>query len=79
VFAGALTDLNDLMASANGNLFSNTTSYVTDYLAPKNNPGMTYVISEVSPAAGHGGPLLGTLYGGFTRPSLRCARPRCRR
>jgi len=65
VFAGTLTDLNDLMASANGNLFSNTTSYVTDYLAPKNNPGMTYVISEVSPAAGQGGPLLGTLYGGI--------------
>src|SRR6202035_414559 len=42
-----------------------TISYVTDYLTPKNNPGMTYVISEVSPAAGQGGPLLGTLYGGI--------------
>jgi uncharacterized protein (TIGR03437 family) len=65
VFPGSLTDFNDLMAAANGNLFSNTTSYVTEYLAPKNNPGMMYVISEVSPAGGQGGPLLGTLYGGI--------------
>ena len=65
VFPGNLTTFDDLMAAANGNLFSNTTSYVTDYLMPKNNPGMTYVISEVSPAAGQGGALLGTLYGGI--------------
>ena len=65
VLPGNLTTFDDLMAAANGNLFSNTTSYVTDYLAPKNNSGMTYVISEVSPAAGQGGPLLGTLYGGI--------------
>ena len=65
VFPGNLTTFDDLMAAANGNLFSNTTSHVTDYLMPKNNPGMTYVISEVSPAAGQGGPLLGTLYGGI--------------
>ena len=65
VFPGAFTAFNDLMAAANANLYSNTTSYVTDYLAPKNNPGMTYVISEVSPAAGQGGQLLGTLYGGI--------------
>jgi uncharacterized protein (TIGR03437 family) len=65
VFPGTFTTFNDLMAAANANLYSNTTSYVTDYLAPKNNPGMTYVISEVSPAAGQGGPLLGKLYGGI--------------
>src|SRR5580700_7907188 len=53
------------MAAANGNLFSNTTSYLTDYLMPKNNSGVSYVISEVSPAAGQGGQLLGTLYGGI--------------
>jgi len=52
------------MAAANANLFSNTTSYVTDYLMPKNNSGVSYVISEVSPAGGQGGPLLGRLYGG---------------
>jgi len=62
---GNFTTFNDLMAAANANLFSNTTSYVTDYLASKNPPGMSYVISEVSPAAGQGGPLLGKLYGGI--------------
>jgi uncharacterized protein (TIGR03437 family) len=65
VFPGTLTTFNDLMAAANGNLFSNTTSYVTDYLAPKNKAGMTFQISEVSPSGGQGGPLLGTLYGGI--------------
>jgi hypothetical protein len=34
---------------------------VTDYLMPKNNPGVAYVISEVSLASGQGGPLLGYL------------------
>jgi hypothetical protein len=53
------------MAAANGNLFSDTTSYVTDYLMPRNNPGVTYVISEVSPSGGQGGVLLGKLYGGI--------------
>jgi uncharacterized protein (TIGR03437 family) len=65
VLPGNLTSFSDLMGAANASLFSNTTGYVTDYLAPKNNPGMSYVISEVSPAAGQGGPLLGTLYGGI--------------
>jgi uncharacterized protein (TIGR03437 family) len=64
VFPGDLTSFNDLMAAANANLYSNTTSYLTDYLMPKNSSGVTFVISEVSPAAGQGGPLLGTLYGG---------------
>ena len=64
VFPGNLTTFDDLMAAANANLFSNTTSYVTNYLMPKNNSGISYVISEVSPASGQGGPLLGTLYGG---------------
>jgi hypothetical protein len=65
VFPGNLTTFSDLMAAANGNLFSNTTSHVTDYLMPKNNSGVPYLISEVSPAAGQGGVLLGTLYGGI--------------
>jgi hypothetical protein len=65
VYPGNLTTFDDLMAAANGNLFSNCTSYVTDYLMPKNKPGMTYVISEVSPSGGQGGLLLGTLYGGI--------------
>jgi hypothetical protein len=60
------------MTAANGNLSSRTTSHVTDYLMPKNKSGVTYLISEVSPSDGHGGPedvkegpLLGTLYGGI--------------
>jgi uncharacterized protein (TIGR03437 family) len=65
VSPGDLTTFNDLMAAANGQLFSNTTSHVTDYLTPRNPPGMTYVISEVSPAGGQGGLLLGSLYGGI--------------
>ncbi len=64
VLPGNLTTFSDLMGAANLTLSSNTTSYVTDYLAPKNKPGITYQISEVSPAGGQGGPLLGTLYGG---------------
>jgi hypothetical protein len=32
---------------------------------PRNNSGVTYLISEVSPSDGHGGVLLGTLYGGI--------------
>jgi hypothetical protein len=65
VFPGNLTTFDDLMAAANWNLFSNTTSYVTDYLAPKNKPGITYIVSEVSPSGGQGGLLLGSLYGGI--------------
>jgi hypothetical protein len=65
VYPGNLTSFDDLMAAANQNLFSNTTSHVTDYLMPKNEPDVTYLISEVSPSAGQGGPLLGTLYGGI--------------
>jgi hypothetical protein len=72
VFPGNLTTFDDLMAAANGNLLSRTTSHVTDYLMPKNKSGVTYLISEVSPSDGHGGPadvkegpLLGTLYGGI--------------
>jgi hypothetical protein len=63
------TTFGDLMAAANGNLLSRTTSHVTDYLManPLNEPG-PYVISEVSPSpgeAGNGLVLLGTLYGGI--------------
>jgi hypothetical protein len=62
------TTFDDLIAAANGNLLSRTTSYVTDYLMPKNEPGVTYLISEVSPSpgeAGKGPVLLGSLYGGI--------------
>jgi hypothetical protein len=65
VYPGNLTSFDDLMAAANENLFSNTTSHVTDYLMPMNNSEVTYLITEVSPAAGQGGVLLGTLYGGI--------------
>jgi hypothetical protein len=65
VYPGNLTTFDDLMAAANGNLFSRTTSHVTDYLMPRNESGVTYLISEVSPSAGQGGVLLGTLYGGI--------------
>jgi hypothetical protein len=65
VYPGSFMSFDELMAAANENLFSNTTSHVTDYLMPLNDPGVPYLISEVSPAAGHGGLLLGTLYGGI--------------
>ena len=65
VLPGNLTTFDDLMAAANKTLFSNTTTYVTDYLMPMNKAGMTYVISEVSPSGGQGGLLLGKLYGGI--------------
>jgi hypothetical protein len=65
VYPGNLTTFDDLMAAANRNLFSNSTSHVTDYLMPRNNPEVMYLVSEVSPAAGQGGVLLGTLYGGI--------------
>jgi hypothetical protein len=53
------------MALANGNLATNTISYVTNYLMPLNNTGVTYMITEQDAASGHGGPLNGTLYGGI--------------
>ncbi|HXR03151.1 MAG TPA: hypothetical protein VN836_00410 [Verrucomicrobiae bacterium] len=62
---GSLTNFSDLMALANGNLVTNTTSYVTNYLMPLNNTGVTYMITEQDAASGHGGPLDGTLYGGI--------------
>jgi len=62
---GNYSNFDDLMALANGNLVSNTTSYVTTNLMPKNNPGMTYMITEQDAASGHGGILNGTLYGGI--------------
>ena len=75
---GNPTTFENLMATANGNLFFNTTSHVTDYLMPRNKSGVTYLISEVSPSDGQGGPsvgtvgtdkkdgpLLGSLYGGI--------------
>jgi hypothetical protein len=65
VYPANVTTFEDLMAAANGNLSSRTTSHVTDYLMPRNNSGVTYMISEVSPLDGHGGLLLGTLYGGI--------------
>jgi hypothetical protein len=63
--SGSFTNFDDLMALANGNLATNTTSYVTNYLMPLNNAGMTYMITEQDAASGHGGRLNGTLYGGI--------------
>ena len=62
---GNFTNFDDLMALANGNLVSNTTSYVSNYLMPRNDSGMTYMITEQDAASGHGGPLNDTLYGGI--------------
>ena len=62
---GNLSNFDDLMALANGNLATNTTSYVTNYLMPLNNADVTYIITEQDAASGHGGPLNGTLYGGI--------------
>src|ERR1700692_4173703 len=47
--------------AANGNLSFNTTSHVTDYRMPRNKSGVTYLISEVSPSDGQGGPSVGTV------------------
>ena len=76
VFPGNLTTFDDLMAAANGNLFSNTTSHVTDYLMPKNKPGMTYLISEVSPSGDRAVCFLARSMVEFTLPNLHCACPR---
>jgi hypothetical protein len=62
---GKFTNFSDLMALANGNLATNTTSYVSNYLMPRNNAGAIYMITEQDAASGHGGPLNGTLYGGI--------------
>jgi hypothetical protein len=59
------TNFDDLMARANGNLATNTTSYVTNYLMRLNDADMTYMITEQDAASGHGGLLNGTLYGGI--------------
>jgi hypothetical protein len=61
----SLTNFSDLMALANGNLVSNTTSYVTGYLMPRNKTNATYMITEQDAASGHGGVLNDTLYGGI--------------
>ena len=50
----ALTNFSDLMAYDNGLLASNTTSYVTNYLATNNNPNVTFMITEFQPVQGSG-------------------------
>lgn len=70
----ALTDTNffDLMAYDNGLLFSNTTSYVTNYLMT-NNPNVNFMITEFQPVQGSGAGTTNqnpnlpsmTLYGGI--------------
>jgi hypothetical protein len=62
---GSLTNFNDLIALANGVLVSNATSQVTNYLMPRNQTNVVYLITEYDPASGSGGPLDGTLYGGI--------------
>jgi hypothetical protein len=71
----ALNDTNflDLMAYDNGLLFSNTTSYVTNYLMPNNPTNVTYMITEFQPVQGSGAGTTNqnpnepsmTLYGGI--------------
>jgi hypothetical protein len=48
------TNFADLMAYDNGILFSNTASYVTNYLIPTNPPGTTFMITEFQPVQGSG-------------------------
>jgi hypothetical protein len=70
----ALMDTNflDLMAYDNGLLFSNTTSYVTNYLMT-NNPNVNFMITEFQPVQGSGAGTTNqnpnlpsmTLYGGI--------------
>ena len=62
---GSLTNFNDLIALANGVLVSSPTSQVTNYLMPRNQTNVVYLITEYDPASGSGGPLDGTLYGGI--------------
>ena len=71
----ALTDtkFGDLMAYDNGLLFSNTTSYVTNYLMTNNSTNVTYMITEFQPVQGSGAGTTNqnpnepsmTLYGGI--------------
>ena len=49
-----LTNFSDLMAYDNGVLLSNTTSYVTNYLATNNNPNVRFMITEFQPVQGSG-------------------------
>jgi hypothetical protein len=69
-FYGAETtgsDFNQWMTDENANLYSNSASYITNYMAPKNPPGTKFLISEFNPTGGDLGnnPSLtdGTLYG----------------
>lgn len=67
------TNFSDLMAYDNGLLFSNTTSYVTNYLIPANRPGTMFMITEFQPVQGSGAGTTNqnpnepsmTLYGGI--------------
>lgn len=61
------------MAYDNGLLLSNTTSYVTNYLAANNNSNVTFLVTEFQPVQGsgagtgnqHPNPPSRTLYGGI--------------
>jgi hypothetical protein len=67
------TNFSDLMAYDNGLLFSNTTSYVTNYLIPANNSNVSFMITEFQPVQGSGAGTTNqnpnepsmTLYGGI--------------
>jgi len=65
IMPGTLTNFDDLMELANGNLATNTATYVTNYLMPLNKADVTYMITEQAAASGHGGLLNNTLYGGI--------------
>ena len=59
----------DLMAMDNGNLYSNTTLYVTNVLLANNPPHSTFLLTEFAPgtasSSGTVNPPTGTLYGGI--------------
>jgi hypothetical protein len=61
------TDFTQWMADENANLYSNSASYVTSYVAPLNQAGTKFLVSEFNPTGGDLGnnPSLtdGTLYG----------------
>ena len=63
------TDFSQWMADENANLYGNSASYVTDYVAPKNLPTTKYLVSEFNPTGSDLGnnPSLtnGTLYAGI--------------
>lgn len=59
----------DLMAMDNGDLYSNSTLFVTNVLQPNSEPDTTFLLTEFNPTEGNGAgsqyPPTSTLYGGI--------------